>query len=105
MSKLDLTDIEVSELYAMIMYYESYHGYPDGVRGNIIEKVRTLYKEEFLDDKESEPKNIIVTRREVVQNDVLLDELGLNPYCINEGADPDYEYRITKTLAKNAGII
>lgn len=27
--------------------------------------------------------------RDVVQNNTLLEQTGLNPYCCNEGADPD----------------
>ena len=26
---------------------------------------------------------------DVIHNDTLLQQLGLNPYCCNEGADPD----------------
>jgi hypothetical protein len=34
---------------------------------------------------------IVLTLREIFDND-LSDKFGLNPYCINEGADPDTEY-------------
>ena len=27
--------------------------------------------------------------RDVIHNDTLIEQLGLNPYCCNEGADPD----------------
>ena len=27
--------------------------------------------------------------RDVMQNNTLLEQAGLNPYCCNEGADPD----------------
>lgn len=35
---------------------------------------------------------IKIQLKDIIKNDKLIEELGLNPYCINEGADPE-EYK------------
>lgn len=107
MNTLELTDKELSQLsYALSDWHsnhlltrhsDSYHSMRDKVKDSVSVM---RYK-----DESDEPKNIIVTLREIVQSDVLLDHFGYDPYCINEGANPEEEHRITKSLAKKANII
>ena len=40
-----------------------------------------------------------------VKNDTLCDGLGLNPWCVSEGADGDDIIQVPLSLAKKAGIL
>ena len=42
---------------------------------------------------------------DVVKNDMLVNELGLNPWCVAEGADGDKIIQVPVSLAKESGLI
>lgn len=55
-------------------------------------------------DCESDVK-VLVPLYKLVHNDEACSKLGINPYCINEGADRNAMYSISVEDAKSWGII
>ncbi len=51
---------------------------------------------------------MLLTLKELMDNydwDKVCDVLGLNPWCINEGADPNSYQEITEEQAREIGIL
>ena len=41
----------------------------------------------------------------IIKNDEAIEYFGLNPWCVNEGADPDEKYSCTMNKARELGLI
>jgi hypothetical protein len=68
------------------------------------EKIRITI--EVLSEKEKDPEETIgISLGRIIQNDEAIDFLGLNPYCVNEGADKNKQYQIPIYKAKDFGLI
>lgn len=61
--------------------------------------------EEIPEEKHSDELTINIPLRKIVSNDDALEHFGLNPYCINEGANGDEEYKVPISLAKEWGFL
>lgn len=62
---------------------------------------------EVLEDEvvEEDEPIIIFTLRQIIRNDDAINGLRLNPYCMNEGADPTARYEIKLSDAKKWGLV
>lgn len=41
----------------------------------------------------------------IIKNNKAIEYFGLNPWCVNEGADPDEKYSCTMNKARELGLI
>lgn len=62
---------------------------------------------EVLEDEviEEDEPTINFTLRQIIQSNEAIEGLRLNPYCLNEGADPYARYEIKLSDAKKWGLI
>jgi len=61
--------------------------------------------EELPDIVPEDEETIGISLGRIIQNDEAIDFLGLNPYCVNEGADKNKQYQIPIYKAKDFGLI
>lgn len=61
--------------------------------------------EELSEEKHSDELTINIPLRQIVRNDDAVEHFGVNPYCINEGANGDEEYKVPISLAKEWGFL
>lgn len=61
-------------------------------------------KEEEEEEEDEEPK-ILFKLKTLVKKDAICDELGLNPWCVAEGADGEEEIPIKLSQAKKWGLL
>lgn len=58
------------------------------------------------DDVEEDDSPVIQFRLgDIIRNDEAIDYFGLNPYCVNEGADRNAKYSLTVNKAKELGLL
>jgi len=72
------------------------------LRGN--QKIRITIEIIPEENKEDE-ETIGISLGMIIQSSKALDFLGLNPYCVNEGADKNRQYQIPISKAKEFGLI
>jgi hypothetical protein len=61
--------------------------------------------EELPEENTDEELTVNIPLRKIVGNNDAVEHFGLNPYCINEGADGDEKYKIPISLAKEWGFV
>ena len=61
--------------------------------------------EELPEENTDEELTVNIPLRKIVGNNDAVEHFGLNPYCINEGADGDEEYKVPIRLAKEWGFV
>lgn len=61
--------------------------------------------EELPEETTDEELTVNIPLWKIVQNDSAIEHFGLNPYCINEGADRNENYNVPISLAKEWGFL
>lgn len=55
--------------------------------------------------REAEEIKVLIRLGTIIESNDAIEYLGLNPWCVNEGADPDTTYEIPASKAKEFGFI
>ena len=80
----------------------------DTIKGMSIKDGKKIrFTIEVLEDEavEEDEPTINFTLRQIIKNDDAIKGLRLNPYCMNEGADPYARYEIKLSDAKKWGLV
>lgn len=68
-------------------------------------KVKITIEELEEDEKDSDEPKTLFKLKTLVLNDTACEGLGLNPWCVAEGADGEEEIKIKLSQAKKWGLI
>lgn len=97
--------------------YGDFYGVTTGIRIGPNDWMETIFRnyegknvkvtiEVLPDDIEEDDSPVIQFRLgDIVKNNEAIDYFGLNPWCVNEGSNPNSMYSLTVNKAKELGLI